>query len=94
VRLSAEKPPAAYIQSLQSTYLDPVGFDRFEIAKSDSSGPKTTIILPDLATCHDCVGELFNPTDRRYRYAFINCTNCGRDTVLSTTFRTTGQTPQ
>ena len=76
-RLRQDKPPAAYIQSLEATYLDATGFAGFEIRASDVTGPKTTVILPDLATCPDCRRELFDRSNRRYRYAFTNCTNCG-----------------
>ena len=44
---------------------------------------RTTLVSPELATCDDCVAELFNPNDRRYRYPFVNCTNCGpRFTII------------
>ena len=83
-RLVAEKPPAAYIRSVDTRYLNPAGFDKFEIGDSDQSGPKTTVVLPDLATCPDCLRELFDSRDRRYRYPFINCTNCGpRYSIIS-----------
>lgn len=75
--LSDQKPARALIHTLESFWLDPVGYDRFEIRPSDEQGSKTALILPDIATCPDCLAELFNPTDRRYRYPFINCTNCG-----------------
>ncbi len=75
--LSAHKPPRAIIHTLGSSWLDPVGYDQFEIRPSDGQGSKTALVLPDIATCSDCLEELFNPADRRYRYPFINCTNCG-----------------
>jgi hydrogenase maturation protein HypF len=76
-RVEREKPPQAKIQSLEITFLDGAGFDRFEIRYSDQRGPKTAFILPDLAVCADCLREIFDPQDRRYRYPFTNCTNCG-----------------
>ena len=76
-RLPAETPPRAIVQSLSSTWLPPVGYAQFEIRHSDRAGAKTVLILPDVATCPDCLGELLDPGDRRYRYPFTNCTNCG-----------------
>ncbi len=77
LRTQQERPPRAVVQSLESVYLDPVGFARFEIRESDARGDKTVIVLPDIALCPDCLRELFDPADRRFRYPFINCTNCG-----------------
>ncbi len=77
LRLEKEKPPRAVIQSLEFAILDPAGYDSFEIRFSEESGPKTAFILPDIATCPDCLCELLDPRDRRYRYPFTNCTNCG-----------------
>ncbi len=76
-RISADKPPRAIIQSLQSAWLSPTGYDRFEIRHSDGLGAKTVLVLPDVATCSDCLAELLDPNDRRHRYPFTNCTNCG-----------------
>ncbi len=76
-RLPRERPPRAFIQSLEHSWLDPVGYTHFEIRHSDESGQKSAFILPDIATCPDCLGEIFDPNDRRYRYPFTNCTNCG-----------------
>ncbi len=82
-RLRTEKPPAAVILSLEYAYLDPRGYPDFQIVHSEETGPKTVLILPDIATCPDCLRELFDPQDRRFRYPFINCTNCGpRFTIL------------
>ncbi len=82
-RLPEEKPPAAVLLSLEYAYLDPVGYKNFRIVKSEETGPKTVLVLPDIATCADCLRELFDPRDRRYRYPFINCTNCGpRFTII------------
>ena len=77
LRLEREKPPRAIIQSLEFAILDPAGYRDFEIRYSDESGEKSVLILPDIATCPDCLRETFDPRDRRYRYAFTNCTNCG-----------------
>ena len=75
-RLNQEKPPRSHIQSLESSWFDPVGYSIFEIRKS-VVGEKTAVVLPDLATCPDCLNEILDPTNRRYRYPFTNCTNCG-----------------
>jgi hydrogenase maturation protein HypF len=76
-RLEAEKPPRSFIQSLEASWLDPIGYAGFEIRESETGGDKTALVLPDLATCPDCLREIFDPTNRRYRYPFTNCTNCG-----------------
>ena len=76
-RLEREKPPLAIIQSLECSYLDAVGYGRFEIRYSEQAGQKTALILPDIAICADCLREIFDPANRRYRYPFTNCTNCG-----------------
>ncbi len=76
-RLSSEKPPRSIIHSLDSIWLDPIGYLEFEIRHSDDAGAKTVLVLPDIATCDDCLAEVLNPSDRRARYPFTNCTNCG-----------------
>lgn len=81
-RLESEKPSISCIQSLEASYLDPVGFRSFEIRES-SGGEKTTLVLPDIATCPQCLQEIFDPANRRYQYPFTNCTNCGpRFTII------------
>ena len=77
LRLSEERPPRSFIQSLESSYLDAAGFSDFEIRASDESGDKTALVLPDIATCPDCLLDISDPDNRRYRYPFTNCTNCG-----------------
>jgi hydrogenase maturation protein HypF len=77
LRLEAEKPPRSSIQSLEASWLDPVGYTAFEIRASETGGAKTTLVLPDIATCPDCLGEILDPLNRRYGYPFTNCTNCG-----------------
>ncbi len=76
-RLPAERPPRAVIHSLEAGWLEPTGYATFEIRHSDGHGAKTVLVLPDIATCPDCLAELSDPSDRRYRYPFTNCTNCG-----------------
>jgi hydrogenase maturation protein HypF len=76
-RLPAEKPPRSIIQSFEAVWLPVAGYERFEIRHSDNQGAKTVLVLPDIATCPDCLAEILNPADRRYRYPFTNCTNCG-----------------
>ena len=77
VRLEQEKPPRASIQSLEPTVLDALGYDGFEIRRSTESGRRNAAILPDVATCADCLADLFDPGNRRYRYPFTNCSHCG-----------------
>ncbi len=82
VRLERERPPRAVVQGVEPCWLDPVGFERFEIRHSED-GDRRTLILPDIAPCDDCLRELRDPADRRSRYPFINCTNCGpRFTII------------
>jgi hydrogenase maturation protein HypF len=76
-RLETEKPPRSFIQSLEATWLDAVGFNHFEIRASETGGGKTALVLPDIATCPDCLREILDPKNRRFRYPFTNCTNCG-----------------
>jgi hydrogenase maturation protein HypF len=76
-RLEKEKPPRAIIQSLEPSFLDCVGYTDFRIRESEDRGERTALILPDIATCADCRREIFDPRDRRFRYPFTNCTNCG-----------------
>ncbi len=77
IRLHGERPPSCVLKRMDSTPLPTRGESSFAIRSSDEDGPKSAAILPDLATCADCLREIFDPKDRRYRYAFTNCTNCG-----------------
>jgi hydrogenase maturation protein HypF len=77
LRLSREKPPRCFIQSLEFSYLDAVHFNRFEIRESVASGGRSAVVLPDIAVCDECMSEVSDPENRRYRYPFTNCTNCG-----------------
>jgi hydrogenase maturation protein HypF len=76
-RLSADAPATAQINSIESSEHHFLGYEDFEIRESDNFGEKTALILPDMATCPECQGDIFDPNNRRYRYPFTNCTNCG-----------------
>jgi hydrogenase maturation protein HypF len=76
-RLKRERPPLSAIDEIRAEYLEPAGFARFEIRESEATGEKTAVVLPDVATCPDCLREIFDPADRRHLYPFTNCTNCG-----------------
>ncbi|MCX6911563.1 MAG: Sua5/YciO/YrdC/YwlC family protein, partial [Verrucomicrobia bacterium] len=77
LRLEAERPPRSSIQSLEASWLDPVGYTSFTIRASDADGARTALVLPDIATCPDCLAEILDPHNRRHGYPFTNCTNCG-----------------
>ena len=76
-RLKEDAPPLSRISSLKGERLEPAGYRDFSIRHSLAGADPTVLVAPDTATCADCVRELFHPGDRRYRYPFINCTNCG-----------------
>ncbi len=75
--LDAKAPPAARIQRVDSIDIQPTGDTSFRIVASHHAETGTALVSPDLRTCDDCLRELHDPEDRRYRYPFINCTNCG-----------------
>ncbi len=76
-------PSIAQIETIETNFHQPRGYKTFTIGKSKRKGEKFTFISPDVATCDDCLRELFNPDNRRYLYPFINCTNCGpRFTII------------
>src|SRR5258708_40317498 len=75
--LAREAPPLAVIEGISARPVPPTGGQGFFIAGSVCGGQPRTFISPDIATCDDCLSELADPGDRRYRYPFVNCTNCG-----------------
>ncbi len=77
VLLDEERPPRAVVVSRECSLLDPAGYAGFEIRESETAAQPSAFVLPDIATCSDCLRELLDPGDRRFRYPFINCTNCG-----------------
>ena len=76
-RLLSEAPPLSRVDSLDIDDAEPNGDTAFRIIASEVLGRVSTGIPADAATCSDCLRELLTPTDRRYRYPFLNCTNCG-----------------
>ena len=83
-RLDGDVPPLASIESVIATTVPPTGADGFAIVESSAIGDGRTSVPPDVATCDDCMVEVLDPADRRYRYPFTNCTNCGpRFTIIT-----------
>ena len=86
--LSEHAPAAARVEYVEVVDLavngwDAVNEEGFRIVASQDQTAHTTLVSPDIATCDDCLRELFDPADRRYHYPFINCTNCGpRFTII------------
>lgn len=76
-RLHHEHPPLARIDQCVVEDVEPQNVCQFHIIPSTSVGENTSIILPDTATCPDCLCEVFDPNNRRYLYPFTNCTHCG-----------------
>jgi hydrogenase maturation protein HypF len=82
-RLKTDAPPLAHLDQVDITPHAPSGYQSFEIEHSEAVPDAFQPISPDVSICPDCLRELFDPNDRRYRYPFINCTNCGpRFTII------------
>jgi len=84
-QLTAERPGAAVVTTEEMLQVQPLGEDDFRILKTDAnrSAPPITSVLPDIATCADCVAEIIDSSSRRFGYPFTNCTLCGpRYTIL------------
>ncbi len=76
-------PPRSVIEEISVSHHPPVNYTSFEIRESIAEEGKYQLISPDIATCPDCLDEIFDPSNRRYRYPFTNCTNCGpRFTII------------
>lgn len=81
--LEAEAPPLARIDEVRVVHHAAGGFESFQILESESIPEAFQPISPDVAVCDDCLREMRNPYDRRFRYPFTNCTNCGpRFTII------------
>ncbi len=76
-RVRAEAPPLARVERVTAEPVEPLDGTGFEIVASERHGQPDALVSPDTATCADCLAELWEPGDRRYRYPFVNCTNCG-----------------
>lgn len=76
-RIRSDAPSAARVDVVETAAVAWEGFRSFEIRRSERTGAPTVRISPDLPVCADCIRELFDPANRRYRYPYINCTNCG-----------------
>ena len=76
-RLAADAPPLAVVEDISAEDVSVTGQDGFSIAASGGGGEPLALVSPDVATCDACLRELFDPADRRHRYPFINCTDCG-----------------
>ena len=83
VDLTKEYPPLAHVVEVSQKEQPLNDFTDFSIGRSHQGDPISTLISPDVSICEDCLRELFDPNDRRYRYPFINCINCGpRYTII------------
>ena len=77
-RLRADAPPLAVVERVLAEAVAPQAAGTgFLIVPSEGRGPPSALVSADVATCADCLAELFDPADRRFRYPFLNCTNCG-----------------
>jgi hydrogenase maturation protein HypF len=81
--LREQPPPLARIENVDCRIIPPKGESAFNIVGSQGEAERSALISPDTPTCDECLQELFDPLDRRYRYPFINCTDCGpRFTII------------
>jgi len=84
LELPNQAPPLSHIESITANRGPQANYKEFNIRPSTTEEGKYQLVSPDIATCPDCLREIFNPEDRRYRYPFTNCTNCGpRFTIIA-----------
>ncbi|MBF9068803.1 carbamoyltransferase HypF [Streptacidiphilus fuscans] len=84
VRIAADAPPLAVVESVSHESVAAAGETGFRIEASRSQGPRRTLVSPDTATCASCLAEMTDPGDRRHRHPFITCTHCGpRFTIVA-----------
>ncbi len=76
-KLKNDCPSPIHIQEFETRFLNPIGHKTFEIKPSETTGEKSSWVLPDIATCDQCLKELFDPSNRRHLYPFTNCSQCG-----------------
>ena len=83
-QLSDRPPPLAVVESIETQDIPPIGGTGFTIADTSRSGGGRTLASPDVAMCANCAAEQRDPSNRRYRHAFVNCTDCGpRFTIIA-----------
>lgn len=75
--LKLKKPSLAKIENIIIQEKELINYKSFDIRESERKDEKITLISPDVATCKDCIEDITNPSNKRYRYPFTNCTNCG-----------------
>ena len=75
--IGQKAPPQARVQEMESSFLEPQGYEAFTILPSEGQERPSSFIMPDLATCRDCLEEIFDPNNRRYFYPFTHCVRCG-----------------
>jgi len=75
-RIYKDRPSHAFFEIKDAALLPPQGYEDFKI-RASRPGEKTALVLPDYATCAECLREIFDPENRRYQYPFTNCTHCG-----------------
>ena len=81
--LRTEAPPLAELDQIRVEHLETLGYQEFTIRDSEDVAGEFVLVPPDIATCPDCLADLRDPANRRYRYPFTNCTNCGpRYTII------------